>query len=232
MSVVAARPGHDYNRDGLSLNTNCAKIIGGKNPCLESYYFIKPTYDIYIRIPVAALVTWPRRCIGMIYCCALRLWSQICVTCRSCWFPDLVALSFTVPRDRCIRTSLLRNLRVVVAKFCFIRVCGVRRNLHVFSLYWNLDLDDRIFDFLLTSMATVQAKDVRASFRFVDDLNGHHQEWLGSRTRIIMMLHHLTSQLCLVVISWLLANHLARRETFDLLMTGVPELARLLLPHP
>ena len=27
----------------------------------------------------------------MIYCCALRLWSQICVTFRSCWFPDLVA---------------------------------------------------------------------------------------------------------------------------------------------
>ena len=27
-----------------------------------------------------------------LYCCALRLWSQICVTCWSCWFPDLVAL--------------------------------------------------------------------------------------------------------------------------------------------
>ena len=29
-------------------------------------------------------------------------------------------------------------------------------------------------------MATVQAEDVRASFLFVGDLNGHHQEWLGS----------------------------------------------------
>ena len=26
------------------------------------------------------------------YCCTLRLWSQICVTCRSDWFPDLVVL--------------------------------------------------------------------------------------------------------------------------------------------
>ena len=26
-------------------------------------------------------------------CCALRFWSMICVTCRSCWFPGLVALS-------------------------------------------------------------------------------------------------------------------------------------------
>ena len=39
------------------------------------------------------LVTWPWRRLGMTYCCALRLWSQMCVTCRSCWFPDLFALS-------------------------------------------------------------------------------------------------------------------------------------------
>ena len=55
-------------------------------------------------------------------------------------------------------------------------VCGVRQNLYVFSLYRNPDLDDRIFDCLLTSMAAVPAGDVRASFLFVGDLNGHHQE--------------------------------------------------------
>ena len=38
------------------------------------------------------------------------------------------------------------------------------------------------FHCLLTSMAAVQAEDVRASFLFVGDLNGHHQEWLGSAT--------------------------------------------------
>ena len=59
------------------------------------------------------------------------------------------------------------------------RVCGVRQNLYVFSLYRSPDLDDLIFDCLLASMAAVQAEDVRVSFMFVGDLNGHHQEWLG-----------------------------------------------------
>ena len=46
------------------------------------------------------------------------------------------------------------------------RVCGVRQNLYVCSLYRNPDLDDRIFDCLLASMAAVQAEDVRAFFLF------------------------------------------------------------------
>ena len=58
----------------------------------------------------------------------------------------------------------------------------MRLNLHVFSLYRNPDLDDRIFNCLLTSIAAMQAEDVRASFLFMGDLNGHHQEWLGSTT--------------------------------------------------
>ena len=41
------------------------------------------------------------------------------------------------------------------------KVCSVRQNFCVFSLYRNPDLDDRIFDCLLTSMAAVQAEDVR-----------------------------------------------------------------------
>ena len=60
------------------------------------------------------------------------------------------------------------------------RVCGARQNLYVNSLYRNHDLDDRIFDCLLVSMAAAQAEDVRASFLFMGDLNGHHQELLGS----------------------------------------------------
>ena len=50
------------------------------------------------------------------------------------------------------------------------------------SLYRNPDLEDRIFDCSLASMAEVQAEDVHASFLFVGDLNGHHQEWLGYTT--------------------------------------------------
>ena len=38
------------------------------------------------------------------------------------------------------------------------------------------------FDCLLASMAALQAEDVHASFLFVGDLNGHHQEWLSSTT--------------------------------------------------
>ena len=56
------------------------------------------------------------------------------------------------------------------------RVFGVRQNLFVYSLYRNPDLNDRIFDCLLASMAAVQAEDVRASFLLVGDLNGHHRE--------------------------------------------------------
>ena len=54
------------------------------------------------------------------------------------------------------------------------RVCGVRRNLYVYSLYRNPDLDYRIFDCLLASVAALQDKDVGASFLFVGDLNGYH----------------------------------------------------------
>ena len=39
------------------------------------------------------LMTWPWHRLSMIYCCALRHWSQICVTCQSCWFLGSVALS-------------------------------------------------------------------------------------------------------------------------------------------
>ena len=71
------------------------------------------------------------------------------------------------------------SLTVVVAKCWFLgfvpQLCGVRQNLYVFNLYRNPDLCDWIFDCLPTSMAAVQAEDVRASFLFVGDLNGHHQ---------------------------------------------------------
>ena len=42
------------------------------------------------------------------------------------------------------------NLSVVVGKIMFSRVCGVIQYFYGFSLYHNIDLDDRIFDCLLT----------------------------------------------------------------------------------
>ena len=83
----------------------------------------------------------------------------------------------------------------------------MRQNLFVYSVYRNPVLDDRIFDCLLASTAAVQAEDVRASFLFVGDLNGNHQEWLGSATT---NLHGVASfdfaQHSLVAISWLSAQ--------------------------
>ena len=92
------------------------------------------------------------------------------------------------------------------------RVCGVRQNLYVFSLYRNPDLDDQIFYCLLASMAAMQTEDIHASFLFVGDLNGYQQEWLGSSPRTVMEFQLLTLQLSPVAISWLLAQPMNMME--------------------
>ena len=74
------------------------------------------------------------------------------------------------------------NFECGCCEMLVVRVCGLRQNFYVYSLHRNPDQDDRIYDYLLTSIAAVQAEDVRASFLFVGDLNGHHQEWFGSTT--------------------------------------------------
>ena len=112
------------------------------------------------------------------------------------------------------------------------RMCGARQNFYVFSLYRNPDLDDRIYDYLLTAMAAVQAADVRASFLFVGDLNGHQQEWLGSTTtnrHCVAALDFDTVSGChRLVIS---PTH-ACGGTLDLLMTDVPDLVRVVVVAP
>ena len=62
----------------------------------------------------------------------------------------------------------------------------------------------------------MQAEDVRESFLFVNYLNVHHQEWLDSTITnryvvapfdfFFLNFLYLTSRLCLVAISWLLAE--------------------------
>ena len=102
----------------------------------------------------------------------------------------------------------------------------------MFSLYRNPDLDDRIYDYLLTAMAAVQAADARASFFFVCDLNGHHQEWLGSTTTNrhgVAALDFANVSGCdLLVIG---QTH-ARGGTLDLLKTDVPDLVRVAVVAP
>ena len=114
----------------------------------------------------------------------------------------------------------------------FFRVCGVRQNLYVFSHYRNPDLDDRVFDCLLTSMAAVQAEDVLASFLFVGDLNGHHQEWLGFATTN----RHGVAAYDFATVSG--CNQLVagptnpRGGTLDLMMTDVPDLVLVSVVAP
>ena len=93
----------------------------------------------------------------------------------------------------------------------------------MFSLYRNPDLDDWIFDRLLTSMAAVQAEDVHPSFLFVGDLNGHYQKWLGSATTNrhgVAAFDFATVSGCDQLVIGL--TH-ARGGTLDLLMTDVPD---------
>ena len=97
----------------------------------------------------------------------------------------------------------------------------------MFCRYRNTDLDDLIFESLLTSMADVQAEDVRASFLFVGDLNGHHLEFLGSTTTN----HHGVAAFDFATVSG--CDQLVVRPiqtsggTLDLLMLGVADLVRV-----
>ena len=111
-------------------------------------------------------------------------------------------------------------------------ICGVRQNLYVYSLHRNPDLDDRIFDCLLASMAAMQAEAVRASNTFGGDLNGHHQEWLGSTTTNrngVAAFDFATASGCdqLVV-----GPKHARGGTLDLLMNDVPDLVLVAVVAP
>ena len=112
------------------------------------------------------------------------------------------------------------------------RVCGVRQNLYVYSLYRIPDQDDRIFDSLLASMAAVQAEDVRASFLLVGDLNGHHKEWLCSTTTN----RHGVAAFDFSTVSGfdqlVVGPTNARGGTLDLLMTDVPDLVRVAVGAP
>ena len=53
------------------------------------------------------------------------------------------------------------------------KVCGVRQYFNMFGPYRNPDLDGRISDSLLTSMAAVQAEDVFGFYLLFRDLNSH-----------------------------------------------------------
>ena len=78
----------------------------------------------------------------------------------------------------------------------------------------------------------MQAEDVRASFLFVGDLNGHHQEWLGSTTTNshgVAAFDFATVSGCDQLVVG--PTH-ALGGTLDLLMTYVPDLERVAVVAP
>ena len=113
------------------------------------------------------------------------------------------------------------------------RVCGARQNFYVFSLYRNPNQDDPIYDCLLTAMAAVQAADVRsASFLFVGNLHGNHQEWLDSTTTN----RHGVATRDFATVSGcdqlVIGPTHARGGTLYLLMIDVPDLVRVTVVAP
>ena len=47
-------------------------------------------------------------------------------------------------------------------------------------VFTEINLDDSIYDCLLSSMSEIRELDRKSSFIFVGDMNAHHQEWLKS----------------------------------------------------
>ena len=80
-------------------------------------------------------------------------------------------------------------------------------------------------------MADMQAEDVSASFLFVGDLNGHHQQWLGS---MITNRHGVGAFDFATVSGWdqlVVGPTHARGGTLDL-MTDVPDLVWVAVVAP
>ena len=76
------------------------------------------------------------------------------------------------------------------------------------------------------------AEDIRASFLFVGDSNGHHQEWLGFRTTNrngVAAFDFATESGCDKLAVG--PTH-AHGGTLDLLMTDVPDLVRVAVVAP
>ena len=125
-----------------------------------------------------------------------------------------------------------QNFECGCCEMLVFRVCGARQYFYVFSLYRNPDLDDRIYDCLLTAMAAVHSADSRTSFLFEGDLNGLHQEWLGSTTTNrhgIGACDFATVSGCDQLV---IGQTHSRGGTLDLLIIDVPDLVRVAVVAP
>ena len=90
-------------------------------------------------------------------------------------------------------------------------------------LYCNPDPDDWIFNCSLASVTAVQTEDIHASFLFVGDLNGHHQEWLGSMTTNCHGVAAFDFATVCGCVKMVVGLTRACGGTLDLLMSDVPD---------
>ena len=98
------------------------------------------------------------------------------------------------------------HIWVCCCEMLFCRVCDVRHNLYVFSLYRHPDLDDRFF--VRTSINVCQADRwmcLPFSCLWVIWMAIIRSGWV-LRPWIVMVLQPLSAQLCPGAISWLLAQ--------------------------
>ena len=81
-------------------------------------------------------------------------------------------------------------------------------------------------------MAAVKAEDVRASFLFVGDLNGHHQERLGSATTNSLGVAAFDFSTVSGCDQLVVGPIHARGGILDLLITDVPDLIQVAVVAP
>ena len=173
-----------------------------------------------------SFVTWPWRRLSMTYCCALRLWSLICVTCQNyrlrIWSPCLVvSLPVLMPRSRQMVAYVWDGYRAFrqpkfecgFGEILFYRVCSVWQNLYVQSVLQHSPRwpDFKLFTDIIGCCAGWRCEWLKMwrcdSYLWVIWMACIRSGWV-EQPQIVMVLPPLTSQLCLVVISWLLVRPL------------------------
>ena len=75
--------------------------------------------------------------------------------------------------------SIISNFKCTCHEVLLVKVCSRSNNFYIFSLYRNPDLDNSIYDCLLSSMSEIQEVDRKSAFIFVGDVNAHYRDCRG-----------------------------------------------------
>ena len=130
-------------------------------------FLLSAEYSVVSRAGPGTLVIWPWLHLSIIYCYAPRLWSQICVTSRSCWFPDLISLSWCAGTRFLGIEGWLNTYEMVTAHFVNPNLSGV------VAKCWFLGLVEWERDACVQSLS--QPWD-----RCLTNINGCHAAWGGA----------------------------------------------------